>query len=482
MNFSGEGDLIGLIDANSFYASCERVFDPKLEGKPVVVLSNNDGCVVARSKEAKHLGIKMGHPWFQLKNEAKRLGVIARSSNYELYGDLSNRMMERLSRFSAWQEVYSIDECFIGIPDLTQNKYRNHKYQNPTEFGRAIRKDIWDNVGLPVSVGIAPTKTLCKVLNHHAKDYPKFNGVCTLFDLTEESDPNQALNSPNFGNLLQKLPVIEIWGVGRSLGETLPKFGIETAYDLKNYDLSKARKLWNNVMIERTIQELNGIKCINLELDHKDKESMIYSRMFSKPVKTLNEMKQVFSIYSQKVASRLRDQNSICKQISFFASTSHFAPQQFHESFHRTVRIPNGTASPMTISNIANQLLEEIYKKYQNEESDQYSENVNQNSTQNLTGNLPQNLSQNLPWFNRAGIILTNLSPIDQAINILDPFLPELDSEHLSQTLDSITDKFGQSSIGIGYGGLKKRPAWNMRRDLLSRRATTHWEELKVCH
>jgi DNA polymerase V len=424
-----KSQLVALIDANNFYCSCERLFNPSLEGRPVVVLSNNDGCVIARSQEAKRLGITMGTPWFQLRAKAEETGLVARSSNYELYGDMSNRMMLRLAKISPWQEIYSIDECFLGLPDLRLHP----NFPSAEAFGHHIRRDIRQTIGLPISIGIAPTKTLAKALNHWAKEEARFNAVVAI-------DSDIDLES-----FLDNLAVAEIWGIGRALGASLPTHGIESAGDLKRLPLDQGRKLFN-VNLVRTIKELNAQPCLGLEIEPQDRQSMIYSRMFSKPITELAQMKQVISIYAQKICSRLRNQKSITRQIGIFGSTSQFANAKFHKSFAQSIRIPNGTASPITIARIANRVLEDVFEPG--------------------------------AWYNRAGLLLTDLAPIEQALNVLEPFQPDLDSEYISQTLDRITDRFGESAIGIGLGGLKKRPSWNMRREKLSLRATTHWDEL----
>lgn len=237
---------IALIDVNNFYVSCEQVFNPKLEGKPVVVLSNNDGCAVARSNEAKALGIKMGQPWFKVKELARKHGIIAYSSNYALYADMSNRVMSILSTFSPDQEVYSIDECFL---DLTS--FRN---LNLTCYGQDIRQRIRQWLGLPVSVGIGSTKTLAKLANYMAKKYPEFNGVCDL----------NALSPQQQEEWLKKTGVEEIWGIGRRVAPKLHAMKIKTALDLKHAHPSALRKAFSVVM-EKVIREINGMPCIELE-------------------------------------------------------------------------------------------------------------------------------------------------------------------------------------------------------------------------
>lgn len=237
---------IALVDVNNFYVSCERVFNPQLEGKPVVVLSNNDGCAVARSNEVKALGVKMGQPWFQLKDLAKKHGIVAYSSNYALYADMSNRAMNILATFSPNQEVYSIDECFL---DLT-----GFRAQNLTGYGQRIRQRIKQCIGLPVCVGIGSTKTLAKLANHIAKKNPEFNGVV---DLNTMSPQKQDV-------WFRRIEVSEVWGIGRRLTPRLHEMSIKTVLDLKQASPSRMRSCFSVVM-EKIVREINGTTCIELE-------------------------------------------------------------------------------------------------------------------------------------------------------------------------------------------------------------------------
>ena len=234
---------IALIDVNNFYVSCERVFNPKLKNKPVVVLSNNDGCAVARSNEVKALGVAMGAPWFKLKDLAKQHGIIALSSNYALYADMSNRVMSILRQFSPDQEVYSIDESFL---DLTHFQHKQH-----TRYCQKLRKRILQWTGLPVCVGIGSTKTLAKLANHCAKKRPIFEGVCDF----------NTMHLNDLENLLSQIEVGEIWGVGRKLAPKLQAMGINSVLDLKRADANQLRKQFSVVM-QKTIHELNGIVCV----------------------------------------------------------------------------------------------------------------------------------------------------------------------------------------------------------------------------
>lgn len=264
---------IALIDVNNFYVSCERVFNPKLEDRPVVVLSNNDGCAVARSNEVKALGVKMGQPWFQLKELAKKHDIVAYSSNYALYADMSNRVMRILAMFSPNQEIYSIDECFL---DLTGFGSRNLLL-----YGQQIRQRIRQWTGLPVCVGMGSTKTLAKLANQMAKKNPEFNGVCDLNSMSPEQQADW------FG----KIEAGEIWGIGRRLAPRLHAMGINTVLDLKTASLSRMRTCFSVVM-EKIVCELNGVPCIELEEIHPPKKQIISSRSFGMPVSDLASLEE----------------------------------------------------------------------------------------------------------------------------------------------------------------------------------------------
>ncbi len=239
--------MFALIDGNNFYVSCERVFNPRLEDRPVVVLSNNDGCVVARSAEVKALGIKMGEPWFKLKSLARKYGIIAYSSNYTLYADMSNRMMAVLGRYSPRQEIYSIDECFLGMDGFSHYDLIVH--------AQKMRQQVKRWVGIPVCVGIGLTKTLAKLANHCAKkNLACQDGVCDF----------GRLGSAEYEALLASIPVSEVWGVGRKLTTRLNELSIQTVKDLRDADAATLRRQFS-VVLERTVMELRGISCLELE-------------------------------------------------------------------------------------------------------------------------------------------------------------------------------------------------------------------------
>ncbi|MFD1846487.1 Y-family DNA polymerase [Arthrobacter flavus] len=417
---------IALVDANSFYVSCERVFDPSLAGVPTVVLSNNDGCVVARSNEAKALGIPMGEPWFKLAARAKEWGLVQRSSNYELYGDLSARFMELLGRHTNALEVYSVDEAFLGL---------NGEPEELVTEGQQIRRTVLRNTGLPVCVGIAPTKTLAKFANRIAKQNPAMNGVCNL----------DTMPPAHVDHIMSRVPVTGIWGIAGRLGKRLNSMGIFTIADLKASDPVVMRKKFS-VLMQRTILELNGIPCIEIELEREDKKQMIFSRSFSTPVTTIAEMHQVLSIYAQSAAARLAKGEQLAKVMNVFAGTSHF--HQSASSFPSvTVKLPAPTADPVILTKAA-------------------------------VGALDGVLMEGVPYA-RAGVILTDLSPAGYQPQF-DEFVSVHEHRNIGDLLGKVKGKYGTASIGLGRAGMLAPPDWTMSRKHSSPRYTTEWAELPV--
>lgn len=300
-----DGDsYIGLIDANCFYVSAERVFDPTLANRPVVVLSNNDGCCVALSPEAKALGIQMGTPWFKLAASAPQMGLVAKSSNYELYGSMSKKMMSVLARFSAWVEVYSIDEAFIGI---------HGTLDEVQQLGRRIKDEVLRLTGLPVGVGIARTKTLAKLSSEAAKKVPVLDGVC-VWDRVPQATRRR---------LMSKLPVIEIWGIGVRTAKRLNAMGILTVQDFVEADPVTIREKFSIVQM-RTLLELRGTPCIPMVHKEDPKEQLIFSRSFAEPVTTQDDMEQVLGIYAQRASGRLHRHDREAKVLTAWAMTSYF--------------------------------------------------------------------------------------------------------------------------------------------------------------
>ncbi|AUI51065.1 Y-family DNA polymerase [Arthrobacter crystallopoietes] len=420
------GGRIALVDVNNFYVSCERVFDPALEGRPVVVLSNNDGCVVARSEEAKQLGIATGTPWFKVAPEAGRWGLVARSSNYELYGDLSARVMEVLGRFGSWQEVYSIDECFLGLPGDERQL-----------LGTAarIRSAVMRHVGVPVCVGVAGTKTLAKFVNHIAKRNPHMQGVCSL----------DSMPAAEVARIQSRVPVTGLWGVGGRTAKRLNAMGIETVADLKAADPQLIRKRFS-VVLQRTVLELNGTACIPHSEERADKQQIMFSRSFSTPVTTAEEMDQVMAVYAQRGAARMAAQGLNASVLTVTAGTSRFAGGE--KSFpSASARLPVPTQDPIQLTRAAVATMRTCIS-----EGTQYV---------------------------RAGVLFTGLEPADGQ-QTLDPFVSDLDQRHIGDLLGSVRAKFGEAAIGLGQGGLAVPAAWSMKRDFSSPRYTTEWSDLPV--
>jgi DNA polymerase V len=331
--------IFGLVDCNNFFASCERVINPSLAGKPVVVLSNNDGCAVARSNEAKALGIKMGQPFFQWRHLLKEKGVIALSANFALYGDLSRRVMETLGRFSPDQEVYSIDEAFLGLETLGIKAF--------VEYGRDIRRTVLKDTGLPVSVGIASTKTLSKLANHTAKTHPEYQGVCSL------------LEEQNSQRVMQELPVSEVWGIGGQKARVLTARGIRTILDLRNADDRWIRKNMSVVTL-RTVFELRGISCIGLEDIPAPRQTIGISRTFPRDIHSLEEIESIVCGFTSHAAQKMRAQGQITGFLQVFAGTSPFKPDYYANS--GSVRFDPRTDYTPGLTSAVRQILGEIYQ------------------------------------------------------------------------------------------------------------------------
>ncbi|PPG77471.1 DNA polymerase V subunit UmuC [Rathayibacter rathayi] len=427
----GQLDRIALVDVNSCYVSCERIFDPRLEGVPCVVLSNNDGCVVARSDEVKALGIENGTPWFQIEpliRAGKLPPIEYRSSNYELYGEISARIMELLGRYSAWLEVYSIDEAFLGLRGTPEELSR---------IGREIREAVRRHIRVPVCVGIGSSKTLAKLANRGAKKTPRLAGVAAM----DWWSPDQVTA------ILDSTHVTDLWGIAGRTGKRLAELDIHTARELRDADPALIRKKFS-VVLQRTLYELRGIDCIPLEGPRAAKEQLIYSRMFSAPVTTVPDMEQVLSVYAQRVAQRLRKQGSVAKTASIFVGTSPHADAPYI-SAAASVAFPTPTDDPIAMTRAA-------------------------------IGAIAGRLEPGARYV-RAGIILNGISPRGSSTP-LELFEADYDRRDLGPTLDEITKRHGTGTIGLGLGGIRSGPVWQMKRGRLSPRATTHWSELATVH
>ncbi|XKH52346.1 Y-family DNA polymerase [Citricoccus nitrophenolicus] len=430
-------DHLALVDVNNFYVACERAFDPRLENRPVVVLSNNDGCVVARSPEAKALGLTTGMPWFQIAPQAASWGLVARSSNYELYGDMSARVMELLGRWGTWQQVYSIDECFIGLTGTPQQAL---------QAGREARAAVARHLGLPVCVGIASTKTLAKFANHVAKNNPDDTRIGGVFSM-------DAARPAFVDRLMERLPVTEVWGVGRKSGEKLERLGIRSIAELRSADPAWIRSRFS-VVLERTVLELSGVPCVPDVDEQAGPAQVIFSRSFSRPVTTGADMDDVMNLYAQRAAARLAVQGQQARTVLVTAGTSRFSGPD--GSVSRSVALPRATADPIAITRAA-------------------------------VGAMRSVLREGVPY-TRAGVMLSGLGPAGTGQEMLTGFEDIEGSDgsdggpdrHLEDVLERVRGRFGGTSIGLGPGGLTEQGTWTMRREFASPQYTTRFSELPV--
>lgn len=416
---------IALVDVNNFYISCERVFNPKLVGRPVVVLSNNDGCAVARSNEVKALGVGMGAPWFKFKDLAKQRGIIAMSSNYALYADMSNRVMSILRQFSPHQEVYSIDESFL---DLTGFQSRDLM-----QYGQQMRQRILKWTGLPVCVGIGSTKTLSKLANHCAKKRPVFNSVCNF----------NTMSPIELDELLSQIEVGEIWGIGRKLAPKLQALGFNTVLDLKHANPERLRQQFSVVM-EKTIRELNGTICIEMEEISPAKKQILRSRSFGQPVRDYNSLAESITLYMSSAAEKLRRQQSFAGSVFVYVSTSPFKPDEPYYSNGMTISLPSPTDDTRRLVQVALWGLKQIYRPNYN--------------------------------YAKAGVMLSELMPAEGIqTDLFSKNQAPLKSEGLMAAMDKINRKMGKESIKLASEGFK-RP-WKMKQGNKSPSYTTKWED-----
>lgn len=418
---------IALVDCNNFFVSCERVFNPKLINKPVVVLSNNDGCVVSRSNEAKALGIKMGEPFFKIKSFCNSQGVFVYSSNYDLYADMSSRVMNELCRLASDIEIYSIDEAFLRIDTMHLDDYFN--------YAKEVRSKILKSTGLPVSIGIAPTKTLSKVMNIQSKKNGV--GVSSFYSLAEaERD-----------NFLRGISVNEVWGIGRQSTKLLQSQGIYTAYDLREYSLPQSRtKL--GIQGERIILELRGTLCYELNAYSHSKKSIASTRSFGKPITTKEAISQAVSSYTGIAGRKLRKQKCVASYITVFVRTSYFSKNQKSYKNSITLAIEPTSYQPLLTKYVL-RALDLIYR-------DGYN-------------------------YKKAGIILSGIEPEgNRQFNLFtdDEHYREMErkQEDLMRTYDRLNSRFGKNIIRLGAQGFRKD--WHMKHDMRSQRFTTNINEI----
>lgn len=418
--------VIALVDGNNFYVSCERVFNPALEGRPVVVLSNNDGCAVARSAEVKALGVKMGTPWFQMRDLARQHNILALSSNYALYGDMSSRMMAVLAQFSPAQEIYSIDECFLDLEGFA--------HYDLIAYGQEIRRRVGQWVGIPVCVGIASTKTLAKLANHCAKKgMGEEEGVCDF----------SRMSPAQLSGLLSGIEVGKLWGIGPRLSVRLTERGIATVEALRTADAKTLRRQFS-VVLERIVMELNGTPCMAMEELAPNKQQIISSRSFGHYVYELEPLKEAVATYIATAAEKLRSQGSLAGRVQVYVRTNPHKAE--HPQYQHATTIPLSQASDDTLllTRAAHWGLQRIYR----------------------------------PGFayQKAGVALLDLS--DGRTPQRDLFSTARDNTKLMQVMDRINATWGRGTLRSAAEGVHKD--WKMKREKMSPGYTTRWDQLPV--
>lgn len=419
--------VFALVDCNNFYASCEKLFAPRLKNRPVVVLSNNDGCVVARSAEVKALGIPMGVPWFNIKDDARRHGIVAMSSNYALYADMSNRVVEVLSAFSPNIEVYSIDESFLELSGF------GNLPGGLAMYGAEMRQRIADWLGLAVCVGIAPTKTLAKLANHCAKkNLAGADGVC---DFTP-------LHPDDLTQLFDRIDVGEVWGIGRKINARLAAMGINTVRQLRDADAETLRSRFS-VVVERTVRELRGVSCIELQEVTPDKQQIISSRSFGQLIHDRVDLEEAVASYMAKAAEKLRAQDSLAGAVQVYIRTNIFKPETPQYQRAVTVPLPDATADTRVLTAWALRVLRRIYRAGYG--------------------------------YHKAGVMLADIMPrLSQQYSLFNAGAPR--AEALMRVVDGINQRYGRGSLRLAAEGIEQD--WRMRRGNLSPGYTTDWRGL----
>ncbi|RKT93935.1 UNVERIFIED_ORG: DNA polymerase V [Pantoea allii] len=418
--------MFALVDVNSFYASCETVFRPDLRGKPVVVLSNNDGCVIARSAEAKALQIPMGAPYFKLKNDFRRHNVQIFSSNYALYADMSNRVMTILEDMAPAVEIYSIDEAFMCLDGM-------QRLTSLDDLGRKVRTRIKQETHLTVGVGIAQTKTLAKLANHAAKKWSKTGGVLDLSNTDRQK------------KLLALVPVEDVWGVGRRISKKLNAMGITTAKDLADQSTYIIRKHFN-VVLERTVRELRGEHCLELEEFAPTKQQIVCSRSFGSRITEYMDMRQAVCAFAERAAEKLRKERQYCKQIAVFVRTSPHAEGEVFYGNQANGKLLTPSNDTRDIIRVAMDALDQIW----------------------LDGHR----------YMKAGVMLGDFfSQGVSQLNLFDEYRPQPNSEALMRVVDGLNQS-GKASLFFAGQGIEK--SWAMKREMLSPAYTTRFADLPV--
>lgn len=415
-----------LVDCNSFYASCERVFVPSLAGRPVVVLSNNDGCVVAQSAEAKALGIPMGKPAFQCRDLFKRHNVAVFSSNYTLYGDLSARVMSTLARFTPSLEVYSIDEAFLDLAGMPQDV---------TSYSRHIRETVGTWTGIPVSVGIGPTKTLAKVANRTAKKSPAYGGVFNF------------ISCPEPDALLERFPIEDVWGIGRKYAAMLARHGVVNARQFRDLPRDWVKKKMTIGGLHTQL-ELRGQPCLSLEEITPVRKSVVSSRSFGRPVTTIEDMREALAMHVSRAAERLRAARLVANGVTAWVQTNNFIAGEPQYANSAYAALPLATSHTGDILKIAEKILNKIFRRGFN--------------------------------YKKVGVMLSGLERLGNCqLSLLEPTTePDPKSERLMSAMDAINARFGRNTIRLAACGLEQ--SWKMKRAAKSPAYTTSWAELPI--
>ena len=413
--------MLALVDCNSCYASCEQIFRPDLRGKPIVVLSNNDGCIVTRNTEAKALNIPGFEPYFKLKHYLEQNQVHVFSSNYELYGDISWRIMQLLDHYCDAMEVYSIDEAFLDVAG----------FNDLLAHGHSIKQACWQEQRMPVCVGIAHTKTLAKLANHIAKKSVKLNGVCLIDTL------------PEWQAVLKKIPCKDIWGIGSKLSKRLSADGIYSAYDLQQQSPKHIRNRYS-VLVEHTVRELNNEACIPLELTPPTKKEVFCSRSFSFKVTKLSDLQQSVASYAARASEKLRSQSSLTHCVYVNIQTSRFSDNHYNKSVH--IRLASPSNDSRIIVSTALKALESIF----------------------VAGY----------GYARAGVGLIDLCADTHIQNDLFAASQTPSSDRAMKALDSINQRFGKGSVTLAVQGIN--PAWQMSREMKSPAYSTRFSDIPI--
>ncbi|KQQ34271.1 DNA polymerase [Methylobacterium sp. Leaf125] len=425
---------IALIDGNSFYCSCERVFDPKLARVPVIVLSNNDGCAIARTAEAKALGIKMGDPWFKIRQQCQREGVRVFSSNYTLYGDMSARTNAVYRDFSPAVEIYSIDESFLDLSDVRD--------RDRVTLARDLRATVRAWTGIPTCVGIGPTKTLAKLANHIAKTIPDLDGVCDL------TDPIA------YDHWLCRISAAEVWGIGRASLAKLIGLGVDTVADLRDFDPRPVRKAMT-VVGERIIYELRGLACLPLELMPAQRKGCAVTRSFSRRITERETLEQAVAAHATRLGEKLRRESLGTTHVSVFYHTSEHDRGDLMRSVSTTVTLPEATNDTLALIKAARAGVARTWREAPGDR----------------------------PWrYSKAGVVTTDLKLLEDAPRALIGRFDRERSAPLMAAMDACNARFGRGTVVPARAGLTDKRTWSTKFEMRSPRYTTQVSELPTAH